>query len=122
MKWQLACGLAVTIVASDGTLGPTNGVEPVKPVTTERHDPASDSDGPDALVPPRRPQFVREAQRALRDLGYSPGAIDGTVGPKTRAALARYQGAEKLPVTGELDAETLARLDVYRRLFRPRES
>ena len=68
---------------------------------------------------PQRPLFVREAQRALRDLGYHPGPIDGTFGPQTRSALEKYQLAEKLPVTGQLDAETMQRLDVYRRLFRP---
>jgi len=68
-----------------------------------------------------RPPFVLEAQRALRDLGYHPGPIDGMFGPQTRAALEKYQVAEKLPVTGELDAETMQRLDVYKRLFRPRE-
>ena len=68
---------------------------------------------------PQRPPFVREAQRALRDLGYDPGPIDGTFGSQTRAALEKYQLAERLPVTGELDALTMDRLDVYRRLFRP---
>jgi peptidoglycan hydrolase-like protein with peptidoglycan-binding domain len=67
----------------------------------------------------QRPPFVREAQRALRDLGYHPGPIDGTFGPQTRSALEKYQLAEKLPVTGQLDAETMERLDVYRRLFSP---
>jgi Putative peptidoglycan binding domain len=67
----------------------------------------------------QRPPFVLEAQRALRDLGYHPGPIDGTFGPQTRSALEKYQLAEKLPVTGQLDAETMQRLDVYRRLFRP---
>lgn len=67
----------------------------------------------------QRPPFVREAQRALRDLGYHPGPIDGMFGPQTRIALEKYQLAEKLPVTGQLDAETMERLDVYRRLFRP---
>lgn len=67
---------------------------------------------------PRLP-FVREAQRALRDLGYHPGPIDGMFGPQTRIALEKYQLAEKLPVTGQLDAETMARLDVYKRLFSP---
>ena len=67
----------------------------------------------------QRPPFVREAQRALRDLGYHPGPIDGMFGPQMRMALEKYQLAEKLPVTGQLDAETLERLDVYKRLFSP---
>ena len=33
---------------------------------------------------PARPPFVLEAQRALRDLGYDPGPIDGIFGPRTR--------------------------------------
>jgi peptidoglycan hydrolase-like protein with peptidoglycan-binding domain len=68
---------------------------------------------------PARQSLVREAQRALRDLGYDPGPNDGLLGPKTRTALAKYQTSERLPVTGDLDALTLERLDVYRRLFRP---
>ena len=68
---------------------------------------------------PARPPFVLEAQRALRDLGYDPGPIDGIFGARTRTALEKCQMTERLPVTGELDAPTLERLDVYRRLFRP---
>jgi peptidoglycan hydrolase-like protein with peptidoglycan-binding domain len=76
--------------------------------------------GPSASdVKTDRPPFVREAQRALRDLGYHPGPIDGTFGPQMRAAVEKYQLAEKLSVTGQLDAETMERLDVYKRLFRP---
>jgi peptidoglycan hydrolase-like protein with peptidoglycan-binding domain len=67
----------------------------------------------------QRPPFVREAQRALRDLGYHPGPIDGMFGPQMRMALEKYQLSEKLPVTGQLDAETMERLDVYKRLFSP---
>jgi peptidoglycan hydrolase-like protein with peptidoglycan-binding domain len=74
---------------------------------------------PERRSAPARPPFVLEAQRALRDLGYDPGPIDGIFGPRTRAALEKYQTTERLPVTGELDAATLDRLDVYRRLFRP---
>ena len=47
---------------------------------------------------------MREAQRALRDLGYRPGPIDGMFGPQMRMALEKYQLSEKLPVTGQLDA------------------
>jgi len=81
--------------------------------------PQAGGDIPARDAQTQRPPFVREAQRALRDLGYHPGPIDGTFGPQTRSALEKYQLAEKLPVTGQLDAETMERLDVYRRLFSP---
>ena len=63
------------------------------------------------------PRFVRDAQQALRDLGYEPGPIDGRVGPRTRTALQRYQHAEGLPATGRLDAETMVRLDIHQRVL-----
>jgi peptidoglycan hydrolase-like protein with peptidoglycan-binding domain len=81
-------------------------------------EPAVGGGAPAGDFQSQRPPFVREAQRALRDLGYHPGPIDGTFGPQTRTALEKYQLAEKLPVTGQLDAETMERLDVYKRLFR----
>ncbi len=65
------------------------------------------------------PRFVREAQRTLRELGYQPGPVDGVVGPKTKDALAKYQQAERIQVTRRLDPETMARLDIQERLFRP---
>ena len=67
---------------------------------------------------PPAPRFVREAQRALRDLGYPPGPVDGVVGRRTKAALAKYQRAERIQVTGRLDSETMVRLDIQQRLFR----
>lgn len=63
------------------------------------------------------PRFVRDAQQALRDLGYEPGPIDGRVGPRTRTALLRYQHAEGLPATGHLDTETMVRLDIHQRVL-----
>jgi len=62
------------------------------------------------------PRFIREAQRTLGELGYRPGPIDGVVGRRTQSALARYQRSEGIPVTGYLDAETLVRLDIHRRV------
>lgn len=66
-----------------------------------------------------QPRFIREAQRALGQLGYRPGPIDGVVGRKTQDALARYQRSQKIPVTGYLDAETMVRLDIHERVSRP---
>lgn len=62
------------------------------------------------------PRFIRDAQRTLGELGYRPGPIDGVVGRRTQSALARYQRSEGIPVTGYLDAETLVRLDIHRRV------
>ena len=62
-------------------------------------------------------RYVREAQRALRNLGYQPGPVDGIVGPKTKEALAKYQRSENIAVTGRLDSETMVRLDIQKRLF-----
>jgi N-acetylmuramoyl-L-alanine amidase len=53
---------------------------------------------------------VSGAQARLRNLGYRPGAIDGVLGSKTRAALRLYQEDHGLEVTGELTDETLAAL------------
>jgi peptidoglycan hydrolase-like protein with peptidoglycan-binding domain len=50
------------------------------------------------------------AQQALKDKGHDPGAIDGKMGPHTRAAVSGYQKAEGLKVTGRLDDDTRAKL------------
>src|SRR6266702_878114 len=69
---------------------------------------------------PGRPRWSVRAcprgRRTRRDLGYRPGPIDGVVGRRTKGALARYQRSEGIPVTGYLDAETLVRLDIRRRV------
>jgi peptidoglycan hydrolase-like protein with peptidoglycan-binding domain len=55
---------------------------------------------------------VREVQRKLAERGYRPGKPDGVMGPATRAALIEFQRAEKLPVSGRADRQTLAALRV----------
>jgi membrane-bound lytic murein transglycosylase B len=49
-------------------------------------------------------------QQDLRALGYDPGAIDGVLGRKVRAALRRYQKDHGLPADGYPSVEMLARL------------
>jgi hypothetical protein len=53
---------------------------------------------------------VRAIQQALKTRGFYKGAIDGSFGPGTRAALAAYQKAKGMSETGQLDAPTLASL------------
>lgn len=44
---------------------------------------------------------VMRIQNALRVQGYDPGPADGVVGPRTRAAIRRYQADQGAQVTGE---------------------
>ena len=53
---------------------------------------------------------TKNAQQALQAKGYNPGPIDGVHGPRTSAALREYQKAEGLKVTGQMDADTRAKL------------
>jgi Putative peptidoglycan binding domain len=55
-------------------------------------------------------QVVQNVQLALRDQGYYPGAIDGLIGPQTRAALAAFQRDRGLIVTSAVDEPTLVTL------------
>ena len=51
-------------------------------------------------------------QQALNEAGYHLGEPDGKPGPATTAALKKFQGDRHLPVTGRLDAITLAALGI----------
>jgi peptidoglycan hydrolase-like protein with peptidoglycan-binding domain len=52
----------------------------------------------------------QELQRALTAAGFDTGGSDGVMGAKTRAAIADYQRAMGLPVTGEPSLDLLRRL------------
>jgi lytic murein transglycosylase len=52
----------------------------------------------------------QELQRALTAAGFDTGGSDGVMGAKTRAAIADYQRAMGLPVTGEPSLDLLQRL------------
>jgi hypothetical protein len=55
-------------------------------------------------------RVLQNVQLALRDQGYYPGAIDGSVGPQTRSALAAFQRDHGLVVTAAVDEPTLVTL------------
>lgn len=54
---------------------------------------------------------VRAAQEALARLGFYPGPIDGIFGPKTRAAVTKYQADVGLPPDGEVSPDLVAQLE-----------
>ena len=55
---------------------------------------------------------VLQAQQALAAAGYHLGEPDGKPGPATTTALKKFQTDRHLPVTGKLDAITLAALGI----------
>ena len=66
--------------------------------------------GASPTMPPLAERVARQV--ALETVGFSPGLIDGRLGPKTALALREFQRVHGLPITGEFDAESLARLGV----------
>jgi len=65
----------------------------------------------EVLCPAKTTDAVRKIQKALLDKGYQPGPIDNIMGPKTRAALVKFQEDNSLPY-GNLNLETLAALGI----------
>jgi peptidoglycan hydrolase-like protein with peptidoglycan-binding domain len=53
---------------------------------------------------------VQDVQTQLTQLGYYNGPADGFFGPTTRDAVAKYQIAKKLNVTGSLSPDMLQSL------------
>jgi peptidoglycan hydrolase-like protein with peptidoglycan-binding domain len=54
---------------------------------------------------------VRELQRVLALLGFSPGKVDGVYGEQTRNAVAAFQLAYRLKPNGVLGRKTLRELN-----------
>jgi peptidoglycan hydrolase-like protein with peptidoglycan-binding domain len=55
---------------------------------------------------------VKTMQETLHKKGRHRGEIDGVFGLRTQASIRRFQRAENLPVTGQLDALTADKLGV----------
>jgi N-acetylmuramoyl-L-alanine amidase len=49
---------------------------------------------------------VSGIQARLNNLGYEAGGVDGIAGPRTAAALARFQEDQGIDITGDLDDDT----------------
>jgi DNA invertase Pin-like site-specific DNA recombinase/peptidoglycan hydrolase-like protein with peptidoglycan-binding domain len=65
---------------------------------------------------PDEARRVRSLQRTLRRLGWSPGPVDGLFGPRTEAAVVRFQRAARLAADGITGTRTSRAL----RLAEPR--
>jgi peptidoglycan hydrolase-like protein with peptidoglycan-binding domain len=77
--------------------------------------PAPVASGPNLskeLPAVEHPNDVNRIQQTLLDKGHYSGKVDGVFGLRTRASIRRFQEAENLPVTGQLDTQTAGRLGV----------
>jgi hypothetical protein len=61
-------------------------------------------------IAPTDSAMVQAVQTRLLNLGYYNGSIDGVFGPSTRDAVAKFQIANQLNVTGSLSPDTLQSL------------
>jgi len=99
------------LLASLGA-GPSSGAaSPSRPVASPS---AAGPAGSDLTAVPISAEllatYTTAVQEALQAKGYRPGAADGLLGPRTRAAIRRYQQDYGLPVTGEVSLALLNHL------------
>ncbi len=59
-----------------------------------------------AAAPAQAAPYVERMQKRLTALGCAPGPADGNLGQMTRAALVRFQAANRLAQSGYLDERT----------------
>jgi len=59
-----------------------------------------------------RDEYLRAVQQSLNNQGYDAGKVDGRWGPKTAAALKKFQGDHGLPANGQIDAQTISALGI----------
>jgi hypothetical protein len=100
------------VFSRDDESGRPEAVEPVPPPP-----PATRSRQPSPSLPtrgqiaPGEGRQVRLLQRALAELGYKPGRVDGKLGTKTRQALERFQRQAGLEPDGIAGPKTLHALN-----------
>ena len=58
-------------------------------------------------VPSLTADGIRRVQQALANKGFSPGPIDGVIGPQTEQAIRKFQDYYGIKVSGRIDNQTL---------------
>src|SRR5262245_38645990 len=96
--------LAIALLAV--FLGACSQQESTPTTTPAEPEPTAPSAKPRTPADPQ----VLAAQKALAQLGYYRGAIDGIAGPKTRRAVADYQSDLGLTPDGSVTRDLVARL------------
>ncbi|MFA5146907.1 MAG: peptidoglycan-binding domain-containing protein [Candidatus Omnitrophota bacterium] len=89
--------------------------EPAQTVATETIPPTAAAGKIEmpAAVPQEGLNRDKEIQTALKNAGLYTGAIDGKIGPKTKAAIEEFQKQKGLKVDGKVGPKTWAELEKY---------
>jgi hypothetical protein len=90
--------------------GTTPTAVPVRVNTAPYVPVAAVESAPSTQATAANASITARAQTRLQALGYSVGNADGILGPRTRAALLKYQRAKGLAESGKLDPATLQAL------------
>lgn len=89
----------------------TPDVQQTASITPRQNEVAAPAPGSVAAATPRtRADIIADVQRELQRRRLYDGTIDGRSGPKTEAAIRRYETEARLAVTGEASEALLARL------------
>jgi peptidoglycan hydrolase-like protein with peptidoglycan-binding domain len=73
---------------------------------------AQSADGTSGTAMQQDESSVKQAQQALNDKGFNVGTPDGIAGPKTAAAVKKFQQQQNIGASGQLDQQTLAALGI----------
>jgi peptidoglycan hydrolase-like protein with peptidoglycan-binding domain len=93
-----------------GTTAARTVLPPIPPAKPGTQAPPSSSSASPRSPPLTASNDIREVQGRLQSLGFDPGPLDGAAGPKTAAAVTRYQQEHGLQATGIADRDTLDEL------------
>jgi Putative peptidoglycan binding domain len=90
------------------------------PALAQQNTPASSPSQPSAassqmqgneMSPEKmKPAQIRELRQSLNDKGFRVGDVDGEWGPHTADALKKFQESNKMPSSGQLNANTITAL------------
>lgn len=89
--------------------------EPAQTVATETIPPTAAPQIAERqiVVPQGKQSRDKDIQRALKNAGYYTGAIDGKIGPRTKAAIEEFQRKNELTADGKVGPKTWAALEKY---------
>jgi Putative peptidoglycan binding domain len=120
MALALSAGLGAIVLAQQTAAPPPAQMQQPGPAAPGAGPAKSNRGNPEAAAPDTgtpygqpanlSPDTVKQAQQQLKSEDLYHGAIDGRVGPATRAAVHRFQQQNGLTTNAILDQETLQRL------------